>query len=159
MTHGEKAKQLFNEGYNCAQAVAMAFADEMGMEPEAVAKLASSFGGGFGRLREVCGCVSGMALAAGALYGYGTPDGGELKKNHYALIQELAGKFKEKNGSIICRELLSGITSDCSPTPEERTPEYYKKRPCADLTEIAASILEEKIKEMETRAENGTRAE
>ena len=148
MTHAEKAKAYFEQGYNCAQAVTLAFADEMGLKPEEAAKLASSFGGGFGRLREVCGCVSGMALAAGAICGYSDPKAKEEKAEHYALIQKLAGEFKEKNGSIICRELLEGINNDTNPVPEERTESYYKKRPCADFAYAAADILE---KEMEAR--------
>lgn len=148
MTRAEKAKAYFEQGYNCAQAVTMAFADEMGLKPEEAAKLASSFGGGFGRLREVCGCVSGMALAAGAIYGYSDPKAMEEKAEHYALVQKLAGEFKERNGSIICRELLDGINNDTNPVPEERTESYYKKRPCADFAYTAADILE---KEMEAR--------
>lgn len=149
MTHGEKAKKYFEQGYNCAQAVTLAFAEEMGLEPEQAAKMASSFGGGLGRLREVCGCVNGMALAAGALYGYSDPEAKEEKADHYALIQRLAGEFKERNGSIICRELLAGITNDTNPVPEARTDSYYKKRPCAELAYMAAEILE---KEMERRS-------
>ena len=148
MTHAEKAKAYFEEGYNCAQAVTLAFAEEMGMEKDEAAKMASSFGGGLGRLREVCGCVSGMALAAGALYGYSDPKAKEEKADHYALVQKLANAFKERNGSIICRELLAGINNDTNPVPEERTESYYKKRPCADLAYMAAEILE---KEMERR--------
>lgn len=148
MTRAEKAKAYFEQGYNCAQAVTLAFADEMGLKPEEAAKLASSFGGGFGRLREVCGCVSGMALAAGAIYGYSDPKAMGEKAEHYALVQKLAGEFKERNGSIICRELLDGINNDTNPVPEERTESYYKKRPCADFAYTAADILE---KEMEAR--------
>ena len=146
MTHAEKAKAYFEEGYNCAQAVTLAFAEEMGVEKEIAAKMASSFGGGLGRLREVCGCVSGMALAAGALYGYSDPKAKEEKAEHYALIQKLANEFKERNGSIICRELLAGINNNTNPVPEERTENYYKKRPCAELAYIAAEILEEEMK-------------
>ncbi len=149
MTHGEKANAYFKQGYNCAQAVTLAFAEEMGLEPDQAAKMASSFGGGLGRLREVCGCVSGMALAAGALCGYSDPNAKEEKAEHYALIQKLAGEFKERNGSIICRELLAGINEDTNPVPEARTDSYYKKRPCAELAYVAAEILE---KEMERRS-------
>lgn len=146
MTHGEKAKAYFEEGYNCAQAVTLAFAEEMGLDQAQAAKMASSFGGGLGRLREVCGCVSGMALAAGAIYGYSDPKARVEKADHYALIQKLANEFKKENGSIICRELLAGINNDTNPVPEERTESYYKKRPCADLAYMAAEILEEEIK-------------
>lgn len=149
MTHAEKAKAYFEEGYNCAQAVTLAFADEMGLDKAVAAKMACSFGGGLGRLREVCGCVSGMSLAAGALYGYSDPKAREEKADHYALIQKLANEFKERNGSIICRELLAGINNDTNPVPEERTESYYKKRPCAELAYMAAEILEN---EMERRA-------
>ena len=130
MTHGEKVGTLFLEGYNCAQSVVLAFADEMGIPKETAARIASSFGGGLGRLREVCGCVSGMAIVAGELLGYSGPETGKPKADHYALIQELAEEFRKKNGSIICRDLLSGITSDTAPVPEARTDDYYKKRPC-----------------------------
>ena len=149
MTHAEKAKAYFEEGYNCAQAVTLAFAEEMGVEKETAAKMASSFGGGLGRLREVCGCVSGMSLAAGALYGYSDPKAKEEKADHYALIQKLANEFKEKNGSIICRELLAGINNDTNPVPEARTEQYYKKRPCAELAYAAAEILGREIERRE----------
>ena len=151
MTHAEKAKAYFEQGYNCAQAVTLAFAEEMGVEKEMAAQMASSFGGGLGRLREVCGCVSGMALAAGALYGYSEPEAKEEKANHYALIQKLANEFKERNGSIICRELLAGINNDTNPVPEERTESYYKKRPCAELAYVAAQILEEEMAHRESK--------
>ena len=151
MTHAEKAKAYFEQGYNCAQAVTLAFAEEMGVEKEMAAKMASSFGGGLGRLREVCGCVSGMALAAGALYGYSEPEAKEEKADHYALIQKLANEFKERNGSIICRELLAGINNDTNPVPEERTESYYKKRPCAELAYVAAQILEEEMAHRESK--------
>lgn len=146
MTHAEKAKVYFEQGYNCAQAVTLAFADEMGVDEVTAAKMASSFGGGLGRLREVCGCVSGMALVVGVLYGYSDPKAKEEKAEHYALIQRLANEFKERNGSIICRELLTGINSDTQPVPEERTEAYYKMRPCADLAYVATEILEKEIK-------------
>lgn len=147
MTHAEKAKAYFEQGYNCAQAVTLAFAEEMGLDKDSAAKMVSSFGGGLGRLREVCGCVSGMALAAGALYGYSDPEAKEAKADHYALIQKLAEAFKEKNGSMICRELLDGINNDTNPVPEARTEAYYKKRPCADLCYSAAEILEKEMME------------
>lgn len=146
MTHAEKAKAYFEQGYNCAQAVTLAFSEEMGMEIDAAAKMASSFGGGLGRLREVCGCVSGMALVAGVLWGYSDPKAREEKADHYARIQKLVEAFREKNGSIICRELLAGINNDTNPVPEERTESYYKKRPCAELAYIAAEILEQEMK-------------
>lgn len=147
MTHAERAEALFKEGYNCAQSVTLAFAEEMGIDRERAARISSSFGGGLGRLRQVCGCVSGMAIVAGELYGYEDPEAKEEKTDHYRLIQELAGEFEKQAGSIICRELLNGITGDTNPTPEERTKDYYKKRPCAGLAALAAGILERKIEE------------
>ena len=139
---GELAKNYFTQGYNCAQAVAMAYAPEMNMEPEVVARMVSSFGGGMGRMREVCGAVSGMFFVLGVLKGYSDPLDNEGKMTHYAKVQELAAEFRKENGSIICRDLLSGkIAKSTSPVPSERTEEYYKKRPCAQLVEMAANIL------------------
>ena len=141
MDHRELAAELFLSDSNCAQAVLEAFGDVTGLEKSFAAKLASSFGGGMGRMREVCGAVSGMLMIAGLLYGY--DDNGEkdrAKKAHYALVQELAGKFREKNGSIICREILKNPPSDPAPTP--RTAEFYKNRPCARMVYCAAEILD-----------------
>ena len=141
--HAQYAAELFMEGYNCAQAVAVAFCDVTGMEPKATAKLMSSFGGGMGRMREVCGAVSGMLMVAGVLYGYDVADDEESKKNHYALVQELAGQFREQVGSIVCREILKNPPSDPAPTP--RTEEFYKMRPCARMVYLAAEIMEQYI--------------
>ena len=144
MTRAEKAKDCFKQGYNCAQSVAMAFADMTGLTESESARLASSFGGGLGRMREVCGAVSGMALVVGALYGYDDPKVPGAVQSHYALVQALAGEFKEANGSIVCRELL-GDRSKVTSVPEPRTAEYYKKRPCVELVGMAADILERYI--------------
>lgn len=143
--YAKKAQSLFKEGYNCAQSVFIAFEDIHHIDRETAAKLSSSFGGGLGRLREICGCVSGMALTAGILKGYASPKAGKEKADHYKLIQELAAEFKTVNGSYICRELLAGINSDTAPVPEVRTAEYYKKRPCDKLCAIAAAILANKL--------------
>lgn len=136
------AKKLFLDGYNCSQAVLGAFCEELGMDFETAMKLSSSFGGGMGRLREVCGAVSGMFMAAGLKSGYTLPTDKEAKTEHYKLIQQLAGEFKEKNGSIICRELLGEEKTVNTHIPSDRTKEYYKKRPCAELVGDAAEILE-----------------
>ena len=143
--HEARAKDLFKAGYNCAQSVFCAFCDETGIDFNEAAKLSSSFGGGLGRLREVCGAVSGMCLAAGALYGYDSPISGAKKAEHYKRIQQLANSFKELNGSIICRELLGKEANSTSPTPEKRTDEYYKKRPCIRIVGQCAKILEDYI--------------
>lgn len=143
MTTSEKAKKLFENGYNCAQAVLCAFCDQTGMDEKTAYMLASSFGGGIGRMREVCGAVSGMAMVAGLLYGYTLDEEPSKKADHYALIQSLANKFREENGSIICRELLD--TKPDTHIPEERTPQYYKKRPCSELVYCSAKIMQDYI--------------
>lgn len=142
MTRREKAMSLFEEGYNCAQSVFLAFEDLHGIDRKTAARLSSSFGGGMGRLREVCGTVSGMFMTVGLLYGYDSPKAFEEKSEHYARIQELAAEFEKKNGSIVCRELLGLSVKKEAPTPEKRTDEYYKKRPCKELAGDAAEILE-----------------
>ena len=149
MPEGEnKAENLFYEGYNCAQAVFCAFADETGLPVDESARLASSFGGGMGRLREVCGAVSGALLAVGAIAGYDDPKDPEAKKEHYRLVQEFARRFREKHGSIVCRELLAGVSVTPGGEPEARTPEFYRKRPCPvlirDAYEIARDLLAER---------------
>ncbi len=142
----ERAMELFKQGYNCSQSVFGAFCEECDMDFETALKLSSSFGGGMGRLREVCGAVSGMFMVAGMKYGYTDPRDYESKAEHYKRIQELAEQFKEKNGSIVCRELLGLSTQKESYMPEERTAEYYKKRPCAEIIGDAAEIIYEFIK-------------
>ncbi len=151
-TRSEKAQQLFKEGYNCSQAVFGAFSDDIGMELKNALRIASSFGGGMGRLREVCGAVSGMFMVAGIIYGYDEPRDTEAKKEHYQLIQELAERFKDTNGSIVCRELLGLGKGPDNPTPEVRTESYYKKRPCAEYVKCAAEIMEQCINEKKAEA-------
>ena len=144
MDHSMKAAELFLAGSNCAQAVVVAYCDLTGLEPSFAAKMSSSFGGGMGRLREVCGAVSGMLMVAGLLYGYDDPGENDCnKKEHYRLVQELAGKFREEIGSIVCREILKNPSTDPNPTP--RTAEFYKVRPCARMVITAAKILDEYI--------------
>ena len=143
MNHSELAVENFMKGYNCSQSVVVAFCDVTGLTPEFAARMSSSFGGGMGRMREVCGAVSGMLMVAGLLYGYATPGDDVSKKAHYALVQELAGKFRERENSIVCREILKNPPSDPNPTP--RTADFYKKRPCARLVALAAGILDDYI--------------
>lgn len=145
MDHVQKAEALFKDGYNCAQAVLGAFCEELGLPMDTAMKLSSSFGGGMGRMREVCGACSGMFMAAGLLYGYDNPETGAPKMELYARIRELSDRFKAENGSIICRELLEG--AEVGGTPEARTPTYYQKRPCVEYVKIAAGILEKYIEE------------
>jgi C_GCAxxG_C_C family probable redox protein len=139
----EKAKQLFLEGYNCSQAVVGAFCEDLGMDFDTAIRLSSSFGGGMGRLREVCGALSGAFMLVGLKCGYTSPTDSEAKAQHYKLIQDIAARFREENGSIICRELLQKKESEEeSYVPDARTPEYYKKRPCLLMVESAAAIVE-----------------
>lgn len=148
MDHELQAAQLFLDGYNCAQAITVAFSDITGLDKDFSARMASSFGGGMGRMREVCGAVSGMLMVAGILYGYDANSGESAKKEHYSLVQKLAGQFKEEVGSIICREILKDPPSDPNPTP--RTEEFYKQRPCTRMVMVAARILDAYIQEHPT---------
>lgn len=146
MDRGMKAAQLFESGYNCAQSVAVAFADLIGMTEKQAARTVSAFGGGMSRLREVCGAVSGMFFVTGILYGYDAPEDNEGKKELYKLVQEFAAQFREMGaGSIVCREILKNPPAD--PTPSERTEEYYRLRPCARLCYNAGYILQKYIDE------------
>ncbi len=149
MTRRESAMANFKKGYNCSQSIVLAFADMLPADEKTLLKMASSFGGGMGRLREVCGSVSGMFMVAGLLYGYDGPETGQVKAEHYAGIQELAHRFEEKHGTIICREMLGLSVRHDVPVPKARTAEYYKKRPCAEIIGDAAEILEQYIEEHE----------
>ncbi|MDD6193511.1 MAG: C-GCAxxG-C-C family protein [Lachnospiraceae bacterium] len=137
------AIKYFYEGYNCSQAIMLAFEDVHGMDRRTALTMSCSFGGGMGRLREVCGGVSGIFMVLGLLYGYDDPRDSQAKKEQYERVQELATDFAGLHGSIVCRDLL-GIKEKGPqpPTPEARTPEYYKKRPCPKMIGSAAMILE-----------------
>ena len=143
MDHVTRAAELFLEGYSCSQAVAMAFSDVTGLNEKLTARMASSFGGGMGRMREVCGAVSGMLLVAGVLYGYADAGDTAGKRALYAQVQAMAEDFRTEHGSIICRDLLKNPASDPNPTP--RTADFYKKRPCQRMVETAARIMDEFI--------------
>ena len=131
----------FKQGYNCAQAVLLTFADEAGLNQELALKLASSFGGGMGRLREVCGAVSAMFMIAGILKGYTSNTDDFAKSEHYSLIQKLAEEFKQTHSTIICRELLNLSEKQSSPIPSERNEEYYSVRPCEHYIKTAAELI------------------
>ena len=147
MSKGDIAKQNFMNGYNCSQAVLPAFCEDFGLEKETALKISEPFGGGMGRMREVCGTVTGMFMVIGLAMGNDNSKDNTTKKNVYKSVQELAAKFKEDNGSIICRELLGLQKANKeSYVPSERTTEYYKKRPCPELCKYAADILEEYLK-------------
>lgn len=146
MDHSITAAELFLGGCNCSQAVFLAFTDLTGLDRKSAAKIAAPFGGGMGRMREVCGAVSGMFMVLGCLYGYDEDvESDARKRQHYKDVQALAGKFREECGSIICREILKNPPSDPNPTP--RTEEFYKKRPCARMVMTAARLLDEFIAE------------
>ena len=140
----ERACRYFKEGYNCAQAVAMAYNDIMEMTPEEVAKITAPFGGGMGRMREVCGTVSGMTILAGFIQPSVDPKNLEERKENYALVQHFAEQFRAENGDIVCRRLLGLepiVERNETAMPSERTPEYYKKRPCSEYVGCAARIV------------------
>ncbi len=145
----ERARAYFLEGYNCAQSVVLAYCDIMGIDAQLAATIAAPFGGGMGRLREVCGTVSGMFMVAGFVAPNPQPNDNENKRHCYTTVQSLAESFRSENGSIICRELLGLTQKSDNPTPSPRTEEYYRRRPCAEYVAIAARILGEKINSMQ----------
>lgn len=142
MDKATKAMELFKNGCNCAQAVFCAFPEETSLSEEEAMRISAGFGGGMGRMREVCGAVSGMIMVLSEKYATADPNDHEKKKELYALIQQAAGEFREENGSIVCRELLGLEEKTSDPSPEKRTETYYKKRPCAELVYCAAKIAE-----------------
>ncbi len=152
---GALARQNFLAGYGCAQAVLLAFEDVTGLDRHTAASMASSFGGGMGRMREVCGAVSAALMVLGIAKGYTEPHDAAGKSAHYARVRDFAARFKERCmvegpcGSIVCRELLAGAHVSCEAggEAEARTAEYYHKRPCPELCAIAAEILQEMLNE------------
>lgn len=141
----ERAKELFRQGFNCSQAVVAACADIYGLDEQTALRVAASFGGGIGRMRQTCGAACGMFLLAGLENGSPILGDAEGKKNNYAFVQDLAAKFKDENTSLICAELLGIAPRPQEPTPEARTEAYYKKRPCADMVASAVKIYLESI--------------
>lgn len=140
----DKAVELFKDGFNCSQSVVAAYAEDYGLTREQALKIAASFGGGIGRMRQTCGAACGLFMLAGLETGCTDGKSREGKEDNYRTVQMLAQEFKRRNGSIICAELL-GLAKQAPtpPTPEERTPEYFKKRPCVKMVEEAARIWEE----------------
>lgn len=144
MTKGDLAKKYFEDGYNCAQAVLLAFCEDFGLEKETAIMMSAPFGGGIGRLREVCGTFTGMNMVLGLYEGKYDIKDNQKKTKLYKDVQALAEKFKQDNGSIICRDLLGlRIKGKDNPTPEVRTDTYYKARPCSELCKYAGDLLEE----------------
>ncbi len=142
MTKGEIAKQLFLTGLNCSESVVLAFKDELNIKEEDLKKISIGFGGGLARQRLTCGAVSGMAMVLGAL-----KSDGENKTHIYSIIQKACEEVKLKIGSVICGDLLEGVSHTEGCKPEERTAEYYKKRPCAEICEIVADITQKFLEE------------
>ena len=142
----ERAKALFKQGFNCSQAVCVACADIYGIDEQTALRIAASFGGGIGRMRQTCGAACGMFILAGLENGSATPGDAEGKKQNYTLVQDLAAKFKQENGSLICAELLGIAPKPQEPTPEARTENYYQKRPCVEMVANAVRIYLEELK-------------
>lgn len=143
-TNEQTAREYFTSGYNCAQSVFLTYAEKYGFDKATALKLSSSFGGGMGRMREVCGAISAMFMIAGLENGYTENNNDEIKAEHYTRIQNLANEFKKRNGTIICRELL-GVDADDNPIPSKRTAEYYEKRPCEELIADTCKIIDKFI--------------
>ena len=148
MNKADRAEELFRLGYNCSQSVYAAFAEELGMSVEEAAKRASPFGAGFGKLREVCGAVSGMVLVLGDLCGYQDPTDAAGKQALYALVQQMCGSFEASEGSLICRDLLGLAKGEDLAEPAVRTEEYYQSRPCVGACRRAAEILEAEMESL-----------
>lgn len=129
-----KAETLFTDGYNCCQAVVMAFDDLFdGITVQHLSQIALGFGGGMGRMRQVCGAFSASVMLSGLISPVFNPKDIAARTTNYSLVQTFAEKFKEANGpSIICGELL-GLKPYSSPIPSERTADYYHKRPCSKI--------------------------
>lgn len=143
----DQAVHTFESGYGCAQSVFVTYADLFGIDRETALKLASPMGGGIGRMREVCGTVSAMALLAGLKEGNTDPSDEEGREKIYLLVREMSDSFRRENGTIICRELLGIKGREQSAKPGKRTQEYYESRPCSRLVACAAKIIEEMLLE------------
>lgn len=157
MAREERARENFLRGMNCAQSVFLAFSDLFGMDERTALKISAPFGGGMGRMREVCGALSGCLMAAGMLFYDADNLTVQERSALYAREQELASRFRARNGSIICRELLAGVAHDSSPQAEERTAEYYRKRPCPELCAAAAAMFEKYLIEQGVLPAGGER--
>lgn len=142
MDHASQAQAYFLQGYNCAQSVLLAFAPDLGLTNDEAARMASSFGGGMGRLREVCGALSASFLILGLREGYSSPADDEAKARQYARVQEIAAQFHAIHGTILCRDLLGLSEGPDCPIPAKRTAEYYESRPCERCIGDAAAIVE-----------------
>ncbi|MBQ7116897.1 MAG: C_GCAxxG_C_C family protein [Clostridia bacterium] len=146
MTPKEKARSYFLEGFNCSQSVFCAFADRFGLDEETAKKISAGLGGGVGRMREVCGAVSASAMVLGSICAPVDGSDNESKMRNYELVREFSSRFCERHSSVVCREILKlGVKMENTAKPDDRTAEYYRKRPCLKVVEDAAEILEEMI--------------
>ena len=144
--HEERAREFFLQGYTCAQSVILAYADEIGLDTDTAIRLGASFGGGIGRMREVCGGITGACIVLGMLHGDYAPTDLDAKAKHYADIQAFAEAFRRENGSILCRDLLHlDENAPIVAKPDARTEEYYRSRPCTNIVGTAARLLEKWI--------------
>ena len=148
--HEEEARRLFYKGCNCSQAVFAAFCDLLGLEEADALKMSASFGGGFGRMREVCGAVCGMTMAYSYLYGYSDLSEPGPKIENYQAVARMMERFKEEMGSYVCKDLLWLKEFVYDPVPKPRTPEFYETRPCLKCVMNAARILDEEIERRNT---------
>lgn len=147
MSRADRAEELFRQGCNCSQSVFVAFSDVLGMDEKAALRLSSTFGGGMGKLREVCGAVTGAFMVLGVLYGYDDVTSQEEKVRTYKMVQDFAADYKKEKGTIICRELLGLKEGEDLPEPAIRTEEYYQTRPCIGACRYAAELVERIMKE------------
>lgn len=143
--HDDKARELFKQGYNCSQAVVLSFADELPIDFDSLVKISASFGGGIGRMREICGAFSGVCMVIGMLLSNADTNKPDKKKEHYEIVQAFAEEFKKRNGSYRCYELLGIDLKKEDPTPEPRTPKYYAKRPCPEIIVEAVKMIDDYI--------------
>lgn len=151
MTEKERAVELFLEGFNCSQSVFCAFCHRFDIDEDTAKRISAGLGGGVGRMRDVCGAVSASAMVLGSVCSATEGDDAESKKKNYELVGEFAERFKKIHGSVICREILenNAVKTDNTATPEGRTADYYKNRPCLKVIEDAAEILMQMIGERE----------
>lgn len=150
----EIAVQNFESGYNCAQSVFLAYADVFDVNLEMAKMMSVSFGGGLGRMREVCGTVSAMAMLAGFRYPVPDKEDRIARTKNYEIVQKMATLFKKEHETIICRSLISSMGDvKTTPEPSERTAEFYAKRPCskyvATAARIAGEMLQGKLDDLE----------
>ncbi|MDO4418759.1 MAG: C-GCAxxG-C-C family protein [Ruminococcus sp.] len=148
MTKADRAKELFQKGYNCAQATFGAFAEDYGLDINVAMTLSAGLGGGIGRLRETCGAVTGATLAVSLAMGSFDLNNPDAKTRVYSEIRKVVEIFESETGTIVCADMLGVSRRGDGAEAEARTPEYYKKRPCAELVYLAASAAEKIISEL-----------